>query len=75
MPDIVYVKQTCVVSLPDGTSMSLSQGDSWYASDRFVHAYPDLFSNEPTLVRGNPPAVIETATRAPGERRTVKPRG
>ena len=59
----------------------LIQDEAWDADDPVVKARPDLFNAEPSIVRGvrapAPPteASVETATAAPGEKRTRARRG
>jgi hypothetical protein len=59
---------------PDGQLVHYTEGETWYTSDPFVQANPELFAREPNKVRGvyTPlPAGerVERATRRPGERR------
>jgi hypothetical protein len=67
----------CTTWLANG---HLIQDEAWDADDPIVKARPDLFNDEPTVVRGvrkAPPAepAVETATAAPGEKRTRARRG
>jgi hypothetical protein len=59
-----------------GGLVHMHRGDTWDADDPFVKAHPDWFDDNPPVVRsttGNPPqAPVEQATRAPGERRTIR---
>lgn len=52
----------------------LIQDEAWDADDPVVKARPDLFNDEPSVVRGVRKAPVEdgveTATAAPGEKRT-----
>lgn len=70
--DLVYAKTSCVVAWSGGTTV-LTEGQVWDARADLVKARPDLFADEPATVhgrvdRGAPR--VESATRAPGERRT-----
>jgi hypothetical protein len=55
----------------------LIQDEAWDADDPIVKARPDLFNDEPSVVRGvrKVEAPVETATAAPGEKRTRARRG
>ena len=55
----------------------LIQDEAWDADDPVVKARPDLFNDEPSIVRGvrKVEAQVETATAAPGEKRTRARRG
>ena len=68
----VFAVQSALV----GRGVSVAKGDVFHASDPLVHAHPELFSRTPPTVRStpgwSPPADVEQATAAPGERRTVK---
>lgn len=75
MSEVVYAKTDCVVVWSGGQS-PLSRGDVWDARAPLVLERPDLFSTEPTLVRGRrqaPPVAVEPpveeATARPGSRR------
>jgi hypothetical protein len=76
MTSIVYATATAAV--PDialGYTVRVMHGEPWAADDPFVASHPDFFSAEcPTnaVRRTVAPALVETATKAPGERRTVK---
>ncbi|MEV4474666.1 hypothetical protein [Nonomuraea sp. NPDC049504] len=84
---VVYVKQDCVVRWSQGQS-PLSYGDVWDDAAPLVVERPDLFSAEPTRIRGRQarpevderqeePAVpppVETATVDPGAKRTTAAR-
>jgi hypothetical protein len=65
----------------DGTPVGVSKGDKFYADDPVVRGRAHLFGDV-TVRRTRRPAssgAVETATAAPGERRTVggpgRPRG
>lgn len=76
MTSIVYAVTTAAI--PDislGYTVRIGHGEPWAANDPFVKAHPDLFSSDcpPNAVRRTvAEALVETATKAPGERRTVK---
>lgn len=61
-----------------GPTVQLIEGEAWDADDPIVQSHPDWFSPEPAVVRGTVPRkaaeapVVEQATAAPGERRSVK---
>ncbi len=57
------------ISFFEGQKVSLSRGEVWHASDPFVKANPDLFVDAPPVVRGH---VVESASKAPGEKRSTK---
>jgi len=75
MSDVVYAKTDCVVVWSGGQS-PISKGDVWDSEADLVRERPDLFSTEPTRVRGQkarpetPP--VERATAAPGEKRATR---
>lgn len=52
----------------NGKRVQLAVDQIWDASDPFVKSRPDLFEDQPALLRGT----IEQATAAPGETRTTK---
>lgn len=76
MTSLVFATTTAAV--PDitlGYTVRLIHGEPWAANDPFVLANPSLFSvNCPdnAVRRTVAAAFVETATKAPGERRTVK---
>lgn len=66
----------CTADTTVGTHR-LRLGDHWPAADPLVLAHPDLFSTDPryglrytTVPAGYRDDVVETATAAPGERRS-----
>jgi hypothetical protein len=63
-----YAVTTAVTSW-QGDKVVLNRGVAWHASDPFVKANPDLFVDEPPVVLGH---VVESASRAPGEKRSTK---
>jgi hypothetical protein len=65
---IVYAAAQCSVR-HNNMTIRLMPGDPWDASDPFVRARPDLFSDVPAMVHRT---VVEQATAAPGERRMTK---
>lgn len=56
----------------------LIKDEAWDADHPIVKERPELFDDEPTVVRGRfpkpPPAPVEAATANPGEKRAVKAR-
>jgi hypothetical protein len=68
---MALVFANCTTWLANG---HLIQDEAWDADDPIVKARPDLFNDEPSVVRGvrKAPAEesVETATAAPGEKRT-----
>lgn len=70
---IVYAQSTCATQNPaTGLLVSLHANEPWDADDPFVRARPDLFTDSPQLRRTVDGPVIESATKAPGEKRAVK---
>lgn len=73
--EIVFARSTCIVNDPTtGLPVTLREGDVWAKDDPLVVSRGDLFSDEPSFVHRTVPTEreewrIETATRAPGERR------
>ena len=63
-----------------GQRVVLSVDEAWHASDPFVKANPDLFTDQPKRImgiaapdrpkRGRPP--VEAASDVPGEQRNVR---
>jgi hypothetical protein len=55
-----------------GEASQLIKDEAWDADDPIVQARPELFDDEPTVVRGvrKRPEGVEEATAAPGEKRT-----
>jgi hypothetical protein len=76
--NVVYAIGTQVVTSADGTRVKVPKGSHWPADDPIVQARPDVFSTDPRwgmLYTVEPPgydAPIETASAAPGERRSVR---
>lgn len=71
----VYALSTgTVVNPATGLKVRLTELEPWDATDPFVLARPDLFSEAPRIVRRTVPASapIEAATKAPGARKAVK---
>jgi hypothetical protein len=65
---IVYANADCVVA--DGLNRyRLQAGQPWDASDPFVKARPDLFSEFPSFVHRTGPAPVETAAKTTGGKR------
>lgn len=76
MADVVYPVVNATVAWSAGQT-HLSKGRPYGSDHPLVRERPDLFTGEATGVRrgGRSQAVVETATRAPGEvRRTPRPR-
>ena len=75
MSGVVYAQTDGVVVWSGGTSV-LARGDVWDASAPLVQERPDLFSTEPTLVRGRvvDDAPVEDATAKPGSKRVTRRR-
>lgn len=74
----VYVRDTCVVRL-NGEAVYLQRGDIWDDRDPTVRARPEFFTSDPpritTTPGWSPPAEVEQATAAPGERRSTRRAG
>ena len=72
---IVEAREPFSVNLPDGTPVTVGRGDRFYADDPVVAGREHLFGE--LTVRTSRPAgpgtaaAAETASAAPGERRTV----
>lgn len=78
---VVYAKDFLRVQMQDGTIKRFPPGSHWPADDPFVVANPGQFSDDPRyhlaftdprpeFFGDDPP--VETATAAPGERRSVR---
>lgn len=63
----VFATSTCAVAWQGGV-VRLHAGDAWPAGDPFVKDHPELFNEDPPVIRGTAPAVEDTTAR-PGERR------
>jgi hypothetical protein len=50
----------------------LHEGEAWWADDPFVRLRPEFFGAVPPKIRGERPALVEQASKVPGEKRTVK---
>ena len=73
--NVVFASATTTAGLPDGTPYTLIEGQAWAADDPLVRANPGLFVKDISELPGYPRrtvAVVESATAAPGERRSVK---
>ncbi len=73
---VVYANTEGVVMWSQGQS-PLVLGEVWDSEAPLVLERPDLFSEEPTLVRGRratplPSAPVESATARPGEKRSTR---
>lgn len=51
--------------IEDGKVFVLRRGEVWHADAEIVGLRPDLFDDEPLMVRGVP--VVEQATKEPGQ--------
>lgn len=70
----VFAKVSASIAWSGG-KMLLKKDQPWDAESALVKERPDLFTDEPERVAGRPRrgrAVIERATRAPGEMRETK---
>jgi hypothetical protein len=67
---VVYVLSTLACSTPEGLPIILTEGDTWAADDPVVRARPDLFTDDPSILRRS--SRVETATARPGEQRAVR---
>jgi len=76
--NIVYATATTNVGLPGGGTILVGAGTHWPDDDPVVLAHPDLFSSDARygLVFTVRPAgfddPVETASAAPGEKRSVR---
>ncbi|MFC7380888.1 hypothetical protein [Sphaerisporangium rhizosphaerae] len=75
---VVYAKNDCVVSWTQGMT-PLALGDVWDSEAPLVKERSDLFSAEPTFVRGRQErpaseAPVQRTTSAPGEKSQAKRR-
>lgn len=59
-----------LVTVYEGQKVVLERGEAWWSDDPFVKLRPDLFSDEPTKVRGQRP--VEQATKNPGQKRAAR---
>lgn len=79
MENVVYAKASVVLAHA-GRRVQVKAGEPWGAGDPLVAQYPDMFAAHLRAVRSTedprgyreyePP--VERATRAPGEKRTVR---
>lgn len=67
---IVYGRAECVTFV-DGQRVIIHKDEPWNADDPIVKSLPDFFTPDPTKVQ----STVETATKAPGEKRTTARRG
>lgn len=81
MIEFVYARSTGTVHLQGGAPVHITAGSMVPANDPVVAAAPDLFSPDPRYCSAlfgtvMPPELagppVETATAAPGERRTTR---
>lgn len=67
--DVVYAVDDCVTKHPDtGIIIRLRRFEPWMRNHPLVRARPHLFTDDPAL----PARPVEQASRAPGEKRTVR---
>lgn len=78
MLDAVFCKADTTIATSAGAPLHLRIGQHWPASDPVVVAHPDLFTSDPRYGMkysvepvGYRDEVVETATAAPGERRST----
>lgn len=65
---VVYAVAQCGTEV-NGVTINLKPGDCWAADDPVVLQHPGLFQTDPIPRRSVDAPVVETATRAPGQRR------
>lgn len=77
--DVVYAVGSQPVDLPSGGRVQVRKGSHWPANDPAVKAFPHLFSADPRWglwytvePDGWDAPVVETASAAPGEKRSVR---
>lgn len=69
---VLEAREPFSTTLPDGTPLVVGRGDRYYADDPVVAGREKLFTE--LQVKSSQPAAptaVETATAAPGERRSV----
>jgi len=75
---VVYAIADVNVTLPGRGTGRIQKGQHFPADDPFVRSRPELFSSDPrygmlyTVEPDDYDAPVETATAAPGERRSVR---
>lgn len=76
---VVYATGEAPIALPTGVTVHVARGQHWPKNDPVVLAAPGLFSEDPrygilfsSVPEGYDAPVEETATAAPGERRTTR---
>jgi len=71
MTNVVWAKDSAVVVMPDGSMVKITEGDRWPADHPVVRQHGGWFSDDPAygLPKDSP---VETATAAPGERRSTR---
>jgi hypothetical protein len=78
--DVVFAKENAAVPTADGDTVPVAKGSHWPANDPVVRTMPSLFTKDPRygMHYSVEPAgyndeyqdtPVETATRAPGEKR------
>ena len=76
--DVVYAKSSQPVDLGGAGRVQVRKGTHWPADDPAVVAHPELFSTDPrwglwyTVEPDGYDAPVETASAAPGEKRSVR---
>lgn len=67
--DVVYAVNDCVTRHPEtGMIIRLRRYEPWMRAHPLVKARPHLFIDDPAA----PAIAVEQATRAPGEKRSVR---
>lgn len=78
MIKVVYANRQFQTTLPDGQVAMIPKGSHWPVDDEVVRKNPDCFSDDPRygMLYSKEPvgydAPVESATAAPGERRSVR---
>jgi hypothetical protein len=70
MSRIVFCNSAAVVGWR-GDAYTVRYGEPWYADDPFVLGNPGLFTADPPEIRSTVDRPVESATAAPGEKRTT----
>ena len=68
----IVVATNTVTLAHNGQQWVIRRGEAWDSADPLVRHYPDLFTPVAGEHVHRTEAPVETATRAPGERRTVR---
>lgn len=72
MDDVVYANTDTQVVWSGGQS-PIAKGEVWDANADLVKERPELFSAEPTRVRGRKPAPAKTEVSEPAEQDAKRP--